>query len=648
MNSTRSTLIGTAVAIALFGPNARAQSQQLEEIIVTGIRYSIEQSLETKRAATRSWRSSRPKTSARCPTRTSPIRCQRVPGVTTSSASANEGGFDENDRVSMRGTNPSLTQTLINGHNVAAGDWFVLNQVQQVGRSVSYTLLPSELVDQHRRAQELAGLARRRRRRRIGRHHHAHAARLPRPVDLQRIGRRGVRRSARRDRPAVQRTLQLEERRRATSASCCRPSTRNVTCAATASEMLGYETIAPGSAIALVEPRPRRRASTQRLIGAALFEQERKRTGGLIDLEFRPTDDLSFDLQYFMSDLEATNYNRNYLVWSGNFVAAGAGQAPDPGYVVRNNTLVAGQLLAGGRARTTAIYDQISRPDAEASSNYGSLDGDVRRQRDAERCPARSARPRATARRRRRTSRRPCAATGNGASWQLHGIGSAPDFNFGATNTSTPFPGGSPVGFGWIFGAQFVDVKDQEDWAQIDADFEIDRRRVDEPASSACATTSTRASRSTRSRRARLASTASSTDQLSDDVRRTTRPTSTRIGGSSRRTSGTGRRRSLRNTTATASCNRDPHRARVLPVLVRGRGEEHGGLRAGGLPGLATGAATSACAPSRTEEDVVTYTQTAADDPDAILGFAVRPVQGRPRRQHLQRRAAEREPEDGT
>ena len=30
----------------------------------------------------------------------------------------------------MRGTNPSLTQTLINGHNVAAGDWFVLDQIQ--------------------------------------------------------------------------------------------------------------------------------------------------------------------------------------------------------------------------------------------------------------------------------------------------------------------------------------------------------------------------------------------------------------------------------------------------------------------------------------------------------------------------------------
>jgi iron complex outermembrane receptor protein len=72
----------------------------------------------------------------------------RIPGITTSSAGANEGGFDENDRVSMRGTNPSLTQTLVNGHNVAAGDWFVLDQTTTVGRSVSYTLLPSEIVSQ--------------------------------------------------------------------------------------------------------------------------------------------------------------------------------------------------------------------------------------------------------------------------------------------------------------------------------------------------------------------------------------------------------------------------------------------------------------------------------------------------------------------
>jgi len=71
-----------------------------------------------------------------------------VAGVNISAASANEGAFDENDRVSMRGTSPSFTQTTIDGHGVASGDWFVLNQSGTVGRSVSYSLLPSELVSQ--------------------------------------------------------------------------------------------------------------------------------------------------------------------------------------------------------------------------------------------------------------------------------------------------------------------------------------------------------------------------------------------------------------------------------------------------------------------------------------------------------------------
>ena len=131
--------VQSALGVSLMVPAALIYAQTasptasdgLEEVVVTGIRASLEQSLEAKRNGHHG-RGSRhaPKTSARCPTRTSPTRCTRVPGVTTSSAGANEGGFDENDRVSMRGTNPSLTQTLINGHGVAAGDWFVLDQVQ--------------------------------------------------------------------------------------------------------------------------------------------------------------------------------------------------------------------------------------------------------------------------------------------------------------------------------------------------------------------------------------------------------------------------------------------------------------------------------------------------------------------------------------
>jgi iron complex outermembrane receptor protein len=146
--------VKSALGLALLTPPALVFAQSssgdstLQEVVVTGIRASVQQSIEAKRNADSVQEVVSAEDIGKMPDKNVADSLTRVAGVTTSSASANEGGFDENDRVSMRGTNPSLTQTLINGHGVAAGDWFVLNQVQQVGRSVSYTLLPSELVSQ--------------------------------------------------------------------------------------------------------------------------------------------------------------------------------------------------------------------------------------------------------------------------------------------------------------------------------------------------------------------------------------------------------------------------------------------------------------------------------------------------------------------
>src|SRR3974377_212780 len=157
MRIARSTLIGSAVAMALFGRNAVVQAQtstaataasgdQLQEVVVTGIRASVEESLVIKKRSTNVVDVGTPEDIGKMPDKNVADSLRRVPGVTVSSAGANEGGFDENDRVSIRGTGPSLTQTFIDGHNVASGDWFVLDQTGTVGRSVSYTLLPSELV----------------------------------------------------------------------------------------------------------------------------------------------------------------------------------------------------------------------------------------------------------------------------------------------------------------------------------------------------------------------------------------------------------------------------------------------------------------------------------------------------------------------
>src|SRR6266511_1922131 len=115
---------------------------------VTGIRYSVEKSLEAKRNSDSLVEVITAEDIGKLPDKNVADAVQRVPGVTISSAAGGEGGFDENDRVSLRGTNPSLTQTLVNGHAIATGDWFVLDQVGTVGRSVSFSLLPSELVSQ--------------------------------------------------------------------------------------------------------------------------------------------------------------------------------------------------------------------------------------------------------------------------------------------------------------------------------------------------------------------------------------------------------------------------------------------------------------------------------------------------------------------
>jgi len=189
-----------------------AADTPLEEIVVTGIRQSVEESLKIQRASTDIIDVITAEDIGKMPDKNVADSLARVPGITTSSAGANEGGFDENDRVSMRGTNPSLTQTLINGHNVAAGDWFVLDQTTQVGRSVSYTLLPSEIVSQVvvQKFQRLVG---RGRRRGLGGHHYPQAPRLRAAADHFSIGRRRLFDPAVAGRRAVQRARQLEERR---------------------------------------------------------------------------------------------------------------------------------------------------------------------------------------------------------------------------------------------------------------------------------------------------------------------------------------------------------------------------------------------------------------------------------------------------
>jgi iron complex outermembrane receptor protein len=468
--------VKSALGVAILAPPSLSFAAdttapiELEEVVVTGIRKSVEVSLESKRDSTELVEVISAEDIGKMPDKNVADSLSRVSGITTSSAGANEGGFDENDRVSMRGTNPSLTQTLINGHNVAAGDWFVLDQTGTVGRSVSYTLLPSEIVSKVTvqksssaslveggvagsidiitrkpldfskpfTLQASAG---------------AVYANLPSKTDGQYSGLAAWKNDANNFGVMLQLFSESRHLRR------------------DGVEVLGYEKIAPGSAIAISNP-DLSGVYYPTDIGAAFFEQKRERNGGLLDIEFKPTDDLTLDLSAFSSKLTATNFNRNYLLWSTHFIALGSGQAPLPGYTVQGNTLTSASF-APVAGTAYGVYDQISRPDETATAHFVNLDtnwnasdaltlfGQVGYSWGDGKTPVQNV-----------SETNP--GIGSGASYSLNGTGRAPDFNLGtSTNNSTPSPGGVPVAFGWIFGDQNIDVKDTESWAKIDSDYKI-------------------------------------------------------------------------------------------------------------------------------------------------------------------------------
>jgi iron complex outermembrane receptor protein len=471
--------VKSALGLALLVPSSMAlaataapDDAALQEIVVTGIRQSVQVSLDAKRKSVDFVDVVSAEDIGKLPDKNIADSLARVPGVTTSSAGANEGGFDENDRVSMRGTNPSLTQTLLNGHNIASGDWFVLNETGTVGRSVSFTLLPSEIVSQLRVEKSsqaslveggVAGTVDIITRKPLDFANNftvqasagAVYATLPDKTDGQYSALAAWKNNANNFGVMLQLFSETRHLRR------------------DGSEILGYETItahpdAAGNPTGIAKSNPDLLGvQYPALVGSTEFTQKRERNGGLFDVEFKPLDNLTLDLNAFSSRLLAPNLNDNYLFFGSRVLGTGTGQAPLPGYTVAGNTLTSAQF-APVAGTAYGVYDQISRPSSEASTHFVDLDttwgitdslslfGQVGYSWGDGKTPEQDV-----------SETNP--GTGAGATYQLNGLGAAPSFAFGSTNNSTPTPGGVPVPFGFIFGDQFVDVKDSEAYAKIDA-----------------------------------------------------------------------------------------------------------------------------------------------------------------------------------
>ncbi|MBW8759132.1 MAG: TonB-dependent receptor [Burkholderiales bacterium] len=128
---------------------APAPAEETQTVEVKGIRASYASSLGSKKSADAVVEVVTAEDVGKLPAKNVADTVQRLPGVNISSNSGGDGAFADANRVSIRGTAPSLTQTLVNGHSVGSADWFIANQGVNggaSGRSVSYDLLPAEIV----------------------------------------------------------------------------------------------------------------------------------------------------------------------------------------------------------------------------------------------------------------------------------------------------------------------------------------------------------------------------------------------------------------------------------------------------------------------------------------------------------------------
>ncbi|AWH27309.1 TonB-dependent receptor plug domain-containing protein, partial [Stenotrophomonas sp. YAU14D1_LEIMI4_1] len=137
--------LALAAAVAPTGAAAQQASAQpttgsadattLDSVQVTGYRYAIEKSLQQKRDANAVVEVITAEDVGKFPDKNVADSLQRVPGVVIT----RDGG--EGKSVSVRGLDPDLTLTQLNGNYIATSE-----TNDEASRSFNYTLLPSNML----------------------------------------------------------------------------------------------------------------------------------------------------------------------------------------------------------------------------------------------------------------------------------------------------------------------------------------------------------------------------------------------------------------------------------------------------------------------------------------------------------------------
>jgi iron complex outermembrane receptor protein len=356
----RLMLIASASSIALLAGTAHAQSTNPNQpptnaapsgaaqaapsntgqqaIVITGFRRSLEASIDAKRRSTVISDVLTAEDIGKFPDKNVAEALQRIPGVVINRE------FGEGERVSVRGTDKNLTKTLLNGHNVATADWFILDQLSAT-RAFNYLTLPAEIVGQlevYKSPQadlEEGG---------VGATINVHTRN---PLDLDPLTISASAQAVYSDRsdkwdPQVSGLVSWKNTN-GTFGILLGGVYQKRHIRRDGVEVLGYFTqtgVAGG-------------AQMPSLIGSALFQQERERYGGNLGLQFRPNDQLEINVTGLYTRFNANNFNENFLAWGSNAIGGG-GTLTNP--TIADNTVVKGTITSTPTGRGV-VYDAIDR-----------------------------------------------------------------------------------------------------------------------------------------------------------------------------------------------------------------------------------------------------------------------------------------------
>lgn len=140
----KQTPIAAAVSLTLLAASfAQAQqaaapaTAQLEQVVVTGIRASLQSAANIKKNANAVVDAISAEDVGKLPDSDVGETLGRIPGVSVAR------DFGQGAAVSIRGTDPQMTYTTLNGQTVASTGWY---DQKSIDRSFNYSLLPPEMI----------------------------------------------------------------------------------------------------------------------------------------------------------------------------------------------------------------------------------------------------------------------------------------------------------------------------------------------------------------------------------------------------------------------------------------------------------------------------------------------------------------------